>query len=193
MQRRGELMLAAEQQDDRAFIGGRCASRACAGERRANRQRASAQRECSGASVAVEASKDSPVFEPDLILGAHRRGLHRLHRRLDGENAPDAVDFALINVLSGKYNEAVNTRDMARLLGRRGGRARARNLTAEQRRQIAALGGAARRRSLDLARRHADNFTYAAVVLELQPPPRVQRMRTFNGPLPGLYPDKTPA
>lgn len=79
---------------------------------------------------------------------------------------------------------------MARALGRRGGRARARNLTAEQRRRIAALGGVARRRSFDFARRHSDNFTYAAVVLELQPPPRVEGMRTFNGPLPGLYPDK---
>ena len=93
-------------------------------------------------------------------------------------------------MLSGKYNVWVNTRDMARALGRRGGRARARSLTAVDRRRIAALGGAARRRSLELALRHADNFSYAAAVLELQPPPPVERMRTFNGPLPGLYPDK---
>jgi hypothetical protein len=99
-----------------------------------------------------------------------------------------AAEPQLLNVLSGKYNEAVNTRDMARALGRRGGRARARNLTADARRRIAALGGAARRRSIELAQRHHDNFTYAAIVLELQPPPRVARMRTFDGPLPGLYP-----
>jgi len=80
---------------------------------------------------------------------------------------------------------------MARALGRRGGRARARNLTADDRRRIAALGGAARRRSLELARRHQDNFIYAAIVLELQPPPRVERIRNFDGPLPGLYPDKS--
>jgi hypothetical protein len=85
----------------------------------------------------------------------------------------------------------MDTRKMAQALGRRGGRARARNLTPEQRRQIAALGGAARRRSLELAQRHQDNFIYAAIVLELQPPPRVERMRTFDGPLPGLYPDKS--
>lgn len=84
----------------------------------------------------------------------------------------------------------MDIRKMARALGRRGGRARGRTLSSEQRRQIAALGGDARRRSLELARRHADNFAYAAVVLELQPPPRVERMRTFDGPLPGLYPDK---
>jgi len=79
---------------------------------------------------------------------------------------------------------------MARVLGSRGGGARARTLTAEQRRHIAALGGAARRRSLELAQRHHDNFIHKAIVLELQPPPRIDRMRTFDGPLPGLYPDK---
>lgn len=87
----------------------------------------------------------------------------------------------------------VNTRDMARALGRRGGRARARNLTADERRRIAALGGAARRRSLELAQRHAANFMYLAMVLELQPPPRVERMRAFNGRLPGIYPRKAGA
>jgi hypothetical protein len=81
----------------------------------------------------------------------------------------------------------MDTRRIAQALGRRGGQARARNLTPERRRQIAALGGEARRRSLELAQRHADNFTYAAIVRELQPPPRVTRMRTFSGPLPGLY------
>jgi hypothetical protein len=96
-------------------------------------------------------------------------------------------------VLSGKYNNAMNPRDMARALGRRGGRARARNTTADDRRRIAALGGAARRRSLELARRHADNFIYAAMVLELQPPPPVERMRTFAGPLPGIYPGQAGA
>jgi hypothetical protein len=83
----------------------------------------------------------------------------------------------------------MNARQMARALGSRGGYARARNLPADQRRRIAALGGAARRRSLERARRHEDNFRYAAIVLELQPRPRVERMRTFEGPLPGLYPD----
>jgi hypothetical protein len=87
----------------------------------------------------------------------------------------------------------METRQMAKALGRRGGRARARTLTADERRRIAALGGAARRRSLELAERHRDNFIYAAMVLELQPPPRVQRMRTCSGPLPGLYPAKAPA
>jgi hypothetical protein len=83
----------------------------------------------------------------------------------------------------------MNARDMARALGRRGGRARARTLTADERRRIAALGGAARRRSLEAERRLAANFLYAAMVRELRPPPSVQRMKAFNGRLPGLYPD----
>ena len=79
---------------------------------------------------------------------------------------------------------------MARMMGRRGGRARARRLSAERRRQIASLGGQARHRSLQAARRIADNLAYAAAVLELRGgPPKVRRMKTFNGRLPGLYGD----
>jgi hypothetical protein len=80
----------------------------------------------------------------------------------------------------------MNARQMARELGRRGGRARARNLTPDERRRIAALGGIARRQSLEVAQRHEDNFRYLAMVLELRPPPPVERMRTFDGPLPGV-------
>jgi hypothetical protein len=80
---------------------------------------------------------------------------------------------------------------MARVLGRRGGRARARRLSAEARRSIASLGGQSRRRSLVAARRIADNLRYAAAVLELRGgSPEVLRMKTFSGPLPGLYPDR---
>jgi hypothetical protein len=82
----------------------------------------------------------------------------------------------------------MNTRQMARALGRRGGRARARNLTADRRRRIAALGGAARKRSLDAARRLAANHIYAAVVRELRPPVPIKRLKSFNGRLPGHYP-----
>ena len=79
---------------------------------------------------------------------------------------------------------------MARMMGRRGGRARARRLSAERRRQIASLGGRARHRSLQAARRIVDNLRYAAAVLELRGgAPRVLRMKTFRGRLPGLHPD----
>lgn len=80
---------------------------------------------------------------------------------------------------------------MAKAMGRRGGRARARRLSAERRRQIASLGGQARHRSLLVARRLTDNLLYAAAALELQGgPPEILRMRTFTGRLPGLYPDR---
>lgn len=42
-------------------------------------------------------------------------------------------------------------------------------------------------RSLLLARRLADNLRYAAAVAELQGRRRVVRMKSFSGPLPGLY------
>lgn len=96
-------------------------------------------------------------------------------------------------MLSAKQKLTMNSRQMAKALGSRGGRARARNLSADERRRIAALGGVARRRSLELAQRLDDNFRYAAIVLELQPPPRVERTGTCDGPLPGLYPARAAA
>jgi len=87
---------------------------------------------------------------------------------------------------------SVGVREMARLMGQRGGRARARRLPAERRRHIASLGGQARHRSLVAARRIADNLRYAVAVLELQGgPPEVLRMKTFTGRLPGIYPDRS--
>ena len=77
---------------------------------------------------------------------------------------------------------------VARAMGRRGGRARASRLSPERRRQIASLGGRARQRSLLAARRLVENLLYVAAVEELRrEAPKVQRMKTFNGRLPGLY------
>jgi hypothetical protein len=85
----------------------------------------------------------------------------------------------------------MDTREMARWLGQRGGQARAARLSAADRRRIASLGGESRRRSLQAARRIADNFQYAAAVVELRGRPHdVTRMKTFRGPLPGIYPDR---
>ena len=80
---------------------------------------------------------------------------------------------------------------MARSLGRRGGLARARRLSGQDRRRIAAMGGRARRESLLAARRIADNFRYVAVVRELTPAVTVKRLSAFRGPLPGIYPSRT--
>ena len=82
----------------------------------------------------------------------------------------------------------MNRRAIAKELGRRGGQMRAVRLTAAERSRIASLGGAARRLSLGAARRIADNFAYAATVAVLRSAPRhVTRMKTFAGPLPGIY------
>lgn len=45
-------------------------------------------------------------------------------------------------------------------------------------------------RSLLIARRLADNLRYVAAITELQGRPRVLRMKTFAGPLPGIYPKR---
>ena len=77
---------------------------------------------------------------------------------------------------------------MARAMGRRGGRARASRLSPEQRRRIASLGGHARQRSPLAVRRLVENLLYAAAVDKLRGEAReILRMKTFAGPLPGLY------
>ncbi len=86
----------------------------------------------------------------------------------------------------------MDARAVARALGRRGGRARARRLSAERRQEIASLGGQARHRSLLVAQRVTDNFRYLEAALALSGGPReVHRMAAFDGQLPGLYPDRS--
>ncbi len=86
----------------------------------------------------------------------------------------------------------MNVSDMARVLGRRGGRARGRRLSAADRKRIASMGGKARLQSIRAARRIADNFRYAAVVDHLRGRPTIVRqLRACAGPLPGIYPART--
>jgi hypothetical protein len=87
---------------------------------------------------------------------------------------------------------AMNITEMAMALGRRGGRARSRRLSAAEKRRIAALGGRARAQSLRAARRVADNFRYAAALRDLHgSSSSVRRLSAFAGPLPGIYPKKS--
>ena len=82
----------------------------------------------------------------------------------------------------------MNIHEMARALGRRGGRMRAQRLPAGRRKEIASLGGAARARSLEAARRIRVNQRYADMVVVLRgPAPLVVRMKRFSGRLPGIY------
>ena len=88
--------------------------------------------------------------------------------------------------------EGMNASKMARALGRRGGRARSKRLSATEKKRIASLGGKARFKSLQAARRIADNFRYAAVVGDLRGQARpVRHLGPFAGPLPGIYPARS--
>ena len=83
----------------------------------------------------------------------------------------------------------MNASEMARVLGRRGGRARGARLSAAARKRIASLGGKARFQSLQATRRIADNFRYVAVLGDLRGrQTTVRRLSAFAGPLPGIYP-----
>ena len=59
-------------------------------------------------------------------------------------------------------------REYARILGRRGGLARARKLPAEERRRIASKGGLSKSLSRNAARRILDNFKYLEAVEALR-------------------------
>lgn len=85
----------------------------------------------------------------------------------------------------------MDARDAARALGRLGGHARAQRLSPAERQRIASLGGQARRRSREVARRIDENLRYAAAMTELQQRPRIVRMKTFAGPLPGIHGQRT--
>jgi hypothetical protein len=62
-------------------------------------------------------------------------------------------------------------------------------LSGLERKRIASLGGKARRRSLQAARRIADNLRYAAALDDLRRGrTAVTRLRAFAGPLPGPAP-----
>ena len=93
-------------------------------------------------------------------------------------------------MLSVKYNELMSTREMARALGRKGGRARAARLGPADRKRIAALGGIARRKSLQVARRILETLAYAQVLAALRPAPPVTRVRRWSRRLPGIYADQ---
>ena len=82
----------------------------------------------------------------------------------------------------------MNVSAMAKALGRRGGRARGERLSAADKKRIASLGAKARVQSLQAARRIVDNFRYAAALGDLRGRPvTVKHLRTFGGPLPGIY------
>ncbi len=58
----------------------------------------------------------------------------------------------------------------AKALGKRGGKERARRLSAQKRREIASLGAQARFESLQAAKRIEENFRYLETVRQMRSP-----------------------
>ncbi|MBI4125223.1 MAG: hypothetical protein HY609_03085 [Deltaproteobacteria bacterium] len=58
-------------------------------------------------------------------------------------------------------------RKYAKILGQRGGKKRARNLSSQRRKAIASSGGRARAESLQAARRIEENFRYLEAIRQL--------------------------
>lgn len=77
-------------------------------------------------------------------------------------------------MLNAKYNLSVDIRKIAKTLGRLGGRARAKKLSAESRKKIAALGGLSRALSHHAERRIRRNFYGWQAVKTLRKPHRVK-------------------
>jgi hypothetical protein len=78
-------------------------------------------------------------------------------------------------------------RDMAKVLGRRGGLSRAHRLSSRERTEIARMGGRARADSLSLAGAIKSNFDYLEAMHRLHHPTHVRSESACNGPLPRLY------
>lgn len=78
-------------------------------------------------------------------------------------------------------------KDIARFLGSRGGKARARNLSALQKKQIALLGAKARLLSLEATKRIRRNFHYNEAIHQLRgKAPKVSRLKTCKHSLPRI-------
>lgn len=81
----------------------------------------------------------------------------------------------------------MNTRQIAKALGRKGGLARAKKLSAEQRRKIAALGGEVKALSNKANDRIESNFRFARTMKLLRKTPAVISVSRINNPLPEIY------
>src|SRR5436190_23746675 len=99
---------------------------------------------------------------------------------------PDPAWLTLTDSLPVSKIDPMDASVMARVLGRRGGLARAKRLDREDRRRIAALGARARIESLRIARRISENCAYAAATTALAPHVRIRSVRAARGPLPDL-------
>lgn len=81
----------------------------------------------------------------------------------------------------------MNLRKIAKKMGRKGGLARAKRLSAEQRIKIASLGGQVKALSAKAEQRIEKNYIYVKIVKELQKPPKPKSISRISHSLPGIY------
>lgn len=81
----------------------------------------------------------------------------------------------------------MNINNIAKKLGQRGGRARAKKLGAKERSRIASQGGEARAESYRAKRIIEENFAYLEFIESFLPKPKVKRVSQVQGRLPGIY------
>ena len=81
----------------------------------------------------------------------------------------------------------MNTSEIARMLGRRGGLKRAQRLSKARRVEIARLGAQARADSFSLEQAMRNNFDYVAAMRQLHPPATVSSESKAARKLPGIY------
>ncbi len=79
----------------------------------------------------------------------------------------------------------MNASQLAKKLGRRGGMARAKKLSAERRREIASRGGLSKALSAKAEQRIHKNFKYLAAVKSLRKLPKPKSSSRVYGTLPG--------
>lgn len=81
----------------------------------------------------------------------------------------------------------MNISQIAKALGRKGGLARAKKLSAEQRKKIASLGGQVKSLSAKANDRIESNFRFARTMKLLRKVPKIKSVSRVNHPLPGIY------
>ncbi len=81
----------------------------------------------------------------------------------------------------------MNITQIAKALGRKGGLARARKLSAEQRKKIASKGGMVKALSAKANDRIESNFRFVETLKVLRPSPKVKSVSKIKGPLPNIY------
>lgn len=81
----------------------------------------------------------------------------------------------------------MDTSELARTLGRRGGLRRAQRLSRQRRADIARMGAKARAESLRLAEAIRNNFDYVSVIERLDSPRPILSEPASRRALPGIY------